>query len=84
MKQPLPSIVKSSLSREVQVDGHKFRLEIYRRRDDMEWMLEISHRSGNALTWADTFASEWVALNQGLSTIREEGVDLLVNRVPES
>lgn len=77
-------IVQSNLSREVKFDGHIFLLNIYRRAQDVEWTIEISHQDGNSLIWADTFSSEWGALNEGLRAIREDGIDMLANRLPET
>ena len=79
-----PSLVQSSLSREVKVDGNTFRLKIYREGQDAEWTLEISRPDGNSMIWADTFTSQWEALNEGLRAIREDGIDMLVDRLPEA
>lgn len=53
------------------------RLEIYRG-PDTDWTLEAVDASNNSTVWDDLFPTDQAALDEGLRTIRDEGIESLV------
>lgn len=76
MDQDYP-LIMSPLCRSVTDKGHTVRLEIYRG-PDTAWTLEAVDAFNNSTVWDDLFASDQAALDEGLRTIREEGIDSLM------
>lgn len=70
-------IFTSPLSRHITEKGHTVRLDIYRGADT-DWTLEAVDEFNNSTVWEDLFASDQAALDEGLRTIREEGIENLV------
>ena len=67
----------SPLCRSVTDKGHTVRLEIYRG-PDSDWTLEAVDASNNSTVWDDLFATDQAALDEGLRTIREDGITSLI------
>jgi hypothetical protein len=67
----------SPLCRSITDKGHTVRLEIYRG-PDTDWTLEAVDSSNNSTVWDDLFATDQAALDEALRTIREEGIESLV------
>lgn len=67
----------SPLCRSVTDGGHVVRLEIYRG-PDTDWTLEAVDASNNSTVWDDLFPTDQAALDEGLRTIRDEGIESLV------
>ena len=57
--------------------GHVVSLEIYRG-PDTGWTLEAVDASNNSTVWDDHFPTDQAALDEGLRTIRDEGIESLV------
>ncbi len=70
-------LVMSPLCRSITDKGHTIRLEIYRG-PDTDWTLEAVDSSNNSTVWDDLFATDQAALDEALRTIREEGIESLV------
>lgn len=71
-------LVTSPLCRSVTENGHTIRLDIYRG-PDTGWTLEAVDSSNNSIVWDDLFATDQAALDEALRTIREEGIESLVD-----
>jgi hypothetical protein len=77
VSDPDPELVDSPLSREITVDGHRLRIDIYGSRPD-EWYLEVVNETGTSTVWDEPFPTDeaaWAALER---TIAEQGVAELV------
>jgi hypothetical protein len=70
-------LTMSPLGRSITDKSHTVRLEIYRG-PDTAWTLEAVDASNNSTVWDDLFATDQAALDEGLRTIREEGIETLV------
>lgn len=70
-------LVMSPLCQSVTADGHTIHFEIYRG-PDSDWILEAVDSSNNSTVWDDPFVTDQAALDEGLRTIREEGIESLV------
>ncbi len=74
---PEYELTMSPLCRSISDKGHVVRLEIYRG-PDTGWTLEAVDASNNSTVWDDLFPTDQAALDEGLRTIREEGIESLV------
>lgn len=76
-----PDIKMSTLCQSVTRDGKTVQIEIF---EDGEngWLLEVVDQYGNSTVWDDPFDTEQEALDEAMSTIDEEGIDVLIG--PES
>ena len=72
-------LTMSPLCRSVTDKGHTVQLEIYRG-PDSAWTLEVVDAFNNSTVWDDLFATDQAALDEGLRTIREEGIEALVDQ----
>jgi len=50
---------------------------IYRGEDENEWILEVEDESGGSTVW-ETFASDTAALEEVMSVIKEEGIEIFL------
>ena len=75
-----PNIVTSGLSKAMQVEGMKLRIEIYRLEHEAEWTLEVVDEDGSSTVWDDPFETDQAALDEVLKTIREEGKSAFKDR----
>lgn len=73
---PVPK--ESQLSQAVERDGRSVQIEIY---DDGTggWLLEVVDEFGNSSVWDQSFETEQDALDEALETIREEGIESLID-----
>jgi len=72
-----PDIKKSALCQSVTRDGKTVQIEIF---EDGEngWLLEVEDQYGNSTVWDDPFDTEQEAFDEVMSTIDEEGIDVLI------
>ena len=68
-----PNLVTSGLSRHIIEDGIPFKIEICKLEGDRQWSLEVVTPDGTSIVWDDLFDDDTAALNEAISTIREEG-----------
>ena len=68
-----PNLILSGLSRQVTLEGHAFRIEIYRL-EHTDWSLEIVDEDGTSTVWEDLFETDQAALDEALKTIDDEGL----------
>ena len=69
-----PNLITSGLSREIVIDGHTLRVEIYRIDTDPKWALEVVDESGTSTVWDDLFDTDQDAVDEAMKTIEEEGL----------
>lgn len=70
-------LIISPLSQGVTRDGKQIKFEIY---DDGEggWLLESVDEHGNSMVWDNAFPTDQAALDEGMRTIADEGIDVLI------
>ncbi len=68
-----PTLITSSLSRSVAVDGASVRIEIVRLEGNPDWSLEVVDQEGTSLVWQEPFETDTAALSEALRAIEEEG-----------
>ena len=71
------TLVMSPLCQSITDKGQTVRFEIYRGLDS-EWTLEAVDAFNNSTVWDDLFATDQLALEEGLRTIRDEGIESLI------
>lgn len=69
-----PNIVSSGLSRAVEQQGHRLRIEIYRLEYETVWTLEVINEKGTSTVWDEPFATDQEALDEFHRTLQAEGV----------
>lgn len=67
----------SPLCQDLTDSGKTVRVEIYRG-GGSNWHLEIVDEFGNSTVWEDQFPTDAAALEEALSTIKDEGIDVLI------
>lgn len=70
-------LIISPLCQSITDKGHTVQLEIYRG-SDTAWTLEAVDADGNSTVWDDLFTTDQAALDEGLRTVREEGIEVLI------
>lgn len=70
-------LTTSPLCQSVTDNGHTVRFEIYHG-PGTDWTLEAVDAFNNSTVWDDLFATDQAALDEGLRTIREEGIESLL------
>lgn len=68
------NLVDSGLSQRTIIEGHKFKIEIYRLEHEPQWSLEVVDEDGTSTVWDDLFDTDQAALDEVLKTIKEEGL----------
>lgn len=68
-----PSLVTSSKSQRIVVDGYPFSIEIYRLEDDENWSLEVVDYEGTSHVWDGLFKSDEDARNAAVEAFEKEG-----------
>lgn len=69
-----PNLITSYLSRPFELDGHAFKLEIYRLEHDSEWIMEVIDDEGASTVWDDPFDTDEAAHLHLLDVIDKEGL----------
>jgi uncharacterized protein len=69
-----PQLVFSTLSKRVTRDGIAVDVQIYRGKDEKEWLLEVVDHLGGSTVWDDRFATDVEALQEAMATIEAEGI----------
>ncbi|MCL1556380.1 hypothetical protein M3O38_13560 [Xanthomonas nasturtii] len=72
-------LVMSPLCQSITEKGQTVRLEIYRG-PDSDWTLEAVDSFNNSTVWDDLFTTDQAALDEGLRTIREDGIASLIGQ----
>jgi len=74
-----PNLITSGLSREIKVDGHTLKIEIYRIESEPRWSLEVVDEDWNSSVWDDLFDTDQKALSEAMKVIKEEGMSAFRN-----
>ena len=69
-----PNLVYSSHGADIDIDGYRFEVQIFRAEHDAEWLLEVIDEVGTSHIWDETFEDDEEAFKVALQTIEEEGV----------
>ena len=69
-----PNLVYSSHGADIEIDGYRFEVQIFRAQHDAEWLLEVIDEVGTSHVWDETFEDDKEASNMAVQTIEEEGV----------
>ena len=69
-----PNIVSSGLSKKVTVEGHRFKIDIYKLETDTTWSLEVIDTDGTSTVWDDQFDTDQLALDEVMGAIEKEGL----------
>ena len=72
-------LVMSPLCRTVTDKGHTMRIEIYRG-EGSDWSLEVINPTNTSIVWDDQFATDTAALDEVMRTIREDGIESLLDQ----
>ena len=73
-----PEIIYSPLCRRITRNRTMIEVLIYRGEDESDWLLEVEDESGGSTVWTETFASDAAALEQVMSVIEEEGIEIFL------
>lgn len=68
---------ESDITKEIEKDGFKVTIEVYNG-DQGGWILEIVDEEWNSTVWDDLFPSAKEALDAGIKTIEEEGIQAFI------
>jgi len=69
-----PNLVYSNHGADIDIDGYRFEVQIFRAEHDAEWLLEVIDEVGTSHVWDETFEDDKEAFKVALQTIEEEGV----------
>ena len=78
-----PEIINSPLTRIVELDGQKVRVEIYTT-DRTEWILEAVDEEGTSYVWGEPFETDEAAFEEFSRTVRDDGMEALYRFEPAS
>jgi len=73
-----PKIIHSPLCRRIKRNRTTVEVLIYRGEDENKWILEVEDESGGSTVWMETFASDTAALEEVMSVIKEEGIEIFL------
>jgi hypothetical protein len=73
-----PKIIHSPLCRRIKRNRTTVEVLIYRGEDESDWILEVEDESGGSTVWTETFASDTAALEEVMSVIKEEGIEIFL------
>jgi hypothetical protein len=68
-----PNLVSSGKSKELDIDGYSFSIEIYRLEEDQTWTLEVIDQEGTSHVWDEQFQSDQKALDAAITAIESKG-----------
>ena len=73
-----PGIIYSPLCRRIKSNRTTVEVLIYRGDDESDWLLEVEDESGGSTVWTETFASDAAALEEVMSVIKKEGIEIFL------
>ena len=76
--EDVPKIIHSPLCRRIKRNRTTVEVLIYRGEDESDWILEVEDESGGSTVWTETFASDTAALEEVMSVIKEEGIEIFL------
>ena len=69
---------EQEISKEIEKDGQKVKIEVIRDADSGGWILEIVDEQWNSTVWDETFPSAKEAIEAGIKAIDEEGISAFI------
>ena len=69
---------ESNISEEIEKDGLKVTIEVYKAEEEGGWILEIVDEGWNSTLWDDLFPSAKEALDEGIKAIDEDGIQSFI------
>lgn len=69
-----PNTIYSGLSRTVELEGRKFRIEITRIKNQAGWSVEVIDQNGRSSVWHELFPTDHAALVNITRVIEDEGL----------
>jgi hypothetical protein len=69
---------ESNITKEIEKDGSKVTIEVYKAEEEGGWILEIVDEEWNSTLWDDLFPSATEALNEGIKAIDKEGIQSFI------
>ena len=69
-----PEIVMSPLCREIEKDGTKIQVDIYRGEDDSRWILEVIDEGNASTVWDEPFDTDREALDAVMEVNETDGI----------
>jgi hypothetical protein len=69
---------ESDITKEIEKDGSKVTIEIYKAEEEGGWILEIVDEGWNSTIWDDLFPSAKDALDAGIKAINEDGIQSFI------
>lgn len=69
-----PNLVYSNHGADIDIDGYRFEVQIFRAENEAEWLLEVIDEVGTSHVWDETFEDDREAFDAAVQTIEKEGV----------
>ncbi len=69
-----PNLVYSNHGADIDIDGYRFEVQIFRAEHEAEWLLEVIDEVGTSHVWDETFEDDREAFDAAVQTNEEEGV----------
>ena len=69
---------ESNITKEIEKDGSKVIIEVYKAEEEGGWILEIVDEGWNSTIWDDLFPSAKEALDAGINAIHEDGIQSFI------
>jgi hypothetical protein len=74
-----PEIVMSPLCREIEKDGTKIQVDIYRGENESGWILEVVDEENASTIWDEPFDTDREALDAVTKVIEHDGIRSLLD-----
>ena len=69
-----PEIIMSPLCREINGDGTRIQVDIYRGEDEASWILEVVDEENASTVWNDPFDTDQEAFDAVMEVIEQDGI----------
>lgn len=69
-----PELIQSPLNQAITRDGPSLQVDIYRLKNESDWLLEVINEDGTSQVWDDRLATDHAALDAVHAAINEEGI----------
>ena len=69
---------ESNITKEIEKDGSKVTIQVYKAEEEGGWILEIVDEGWNSTVWDSQFLSAKEAMDAGIKVIDEEGIQSFI------
>ena len=69
---------ESNITKEIEKDGSKVTIQVYKAEEEGGWILEIVDEGWNSTVWDSQFRSSKEAIDAGIKAIDEEGIQAFI------